>query len=81
MNCSRFAVVPALAAAGLLFTGATAGALPQVGVDAGTSAGTEAEVDRSGVDGSVEGNADAGVTVGHRHLDTEGGGSGSLGLG
>ncbi|WP_280457842.1 hypothetical protein [Nocardia carnea] len=77
MNCSRFAVVPALAVAGLLFTRATAGALPQVGVDAGT----EAEVDRSGLDGSVEGNADAGVTVGHRHLDTEVGGSGSLGLG
>ncbi|WP_280459741.1 hypothetical protein [Nocardia carnea] len=78
---ARITVLPALAAGGLLFTGATATALPQVGVDAGTSAETEAEIDRSGVDGSVEGDAGTGATVGPWHLNTGVDGSASLGVG
>lgn len=67
---ARIAVLPALAAGGLLFTGATATALAQVGVDTGTSAGTEAEIDRSGVETSAEGDADARATVGRWQLNT-----------
>ncbi|NKY60016.1 hypothetical protein [Nocardia flavorosea] len=74
-------MVPALATGGLLFTGATAAALPQIGVDAGTSAETAAEIDRSGVEGSVDGDAGAGATVGPWHLNTGGDGSASLGVG